>query len=307
MNRKTTFILLLILGTAFWGISFPVTKMAMGNISSSTFLFYRFLFATTALSIALSKQLKLITPKVFAAGASLALPLAFGIIFQTMGIKRTPASQCALIAGSSVIIIPVIKLVFYKTSVDLKVWAAAFIALAGLMIISLKENFAIGLGDLFTIIGAGGFAIYLIQVEKYASTKNILPTIIPMFATCTGIAAVWALFDPSANWMPSTHTFWMGIGYCALFSTAYMYTVSNMAQKYIKAEKVAIIYLFEPVFAAIAAIFILDESLTWRLLLGGCLIFLGTIISEVNFRKITKTTKRKVDDSSLEEATAMAN
>ncbi|MFB6454918.1 DMT family transporter [Chitinophaga sp. Hz27] len=293
MGKKTTFILLLILGTAFWGISFPVTKMAMGNISSSTFLFYRFLFATLALCVALSKQLKLITPKVFTAGAMLAVPLAFGIIFQTMGIKRTPASQCALVAGTSVIIIPVIKLLFYRTYVDLKVWAAALIALSGLMVISLKANFAIGLGDLFTIIGAAGFAVYLIKVEKYAGTKNILPTIIPMFATCTAIACVWAIFDSSANWMPSVNTFWLGIGYCALFSTAYMYTVSNVAQKYIKAEKVAIIYLFEPVFAAIAAITILNESLTWRLLLGGCLIFLGTIISEVNFRRIGKGKQKK--------------
>ena len=285
MQKKNLFLGLLILGTAFWGISFPVTKMAMGNFSQTTFLFYRFLAATIVLAVVFFKYVKNANRTVIASGAALAIPLVFGIQLQTLGIKHTSASQCAFVAGMSVVIIPVLKMAFYKTSVLPRIWLAAIIALAGLFVISIKENFTINIGDIYTIIGAFGFAVYLIQVEKYARSKEILPVIVPMFATCTLVTFCLALIDTSANWFPQNNTFWFGTIFCALFSTAYMYTVSNLSQKYISAERVAIIYLFEPVFAAIAAFLLLGENLTWRLFAGGSLIIIATLIAEMKIKK----------------------
>ncbi|NLR58203.1 DMT family transporter [Chitinophaga polysaccharea] len=285
MEKKYLFLVLLIIGTAFWGISFPVTKMATDAVSPSTFLFYRFLAATIVLAAVLRKQLKRMDRPALTAGMALAIPLTFGIHFQTLGIKYTPASQCAFVAGICVVMIPVIKQLVYKTRVDLKIWVAAITALVGLFIISVRGNLVIGRGDVYTIIGSFGFAIYLIQVERYSTGRDILPTIIPMFATCALIMLCIATGDKTANWLPVNQGFWMGIGYCALFSTAYMYTISNLSQRYISAEKVAIIYLFEPIFAAIAAILMLGEQLSWQLLAGGALIFAGTLMSEANFKR----------------------
>lgn len=285
MNKKYIFIALLILGTAFWGISFPVTKMAVTGVSQSTFLLYRFALATAILSIVLFPQVKRINRKSFVAGMLLAVPLTAGIYLQTLGLKYTPASQCAFIAGLCVVVVPIIKLLFYKTTVDPKIWLAAIIALAGLFIISIKDQLSISIGDLYTTIGSVAFAVYLIQVEKHSAAGEIILTIVPMFLTCTLIMLGFALTDSTATWLPNTPSFWPGILYCAVFSTAYMYTVSNLSQRYITAEKVAIIYLFEPVFAAIAAFFILDEMLTQRLIIGGLLIFIGTLVSEVKFKR----------------------
>ncbi|SFD60413.1 EamA-like transporter family protein [Chitinophaga sp. CF118] len=281
MNKRYLLIVLLILGTAFWGISFPVTKMAVGAVSQSTFLLYRFLLATIVLTVVLGRQVKKTTPKNIIEGVTLAVPLTLGIYFQTLGLRYTVASQCAFVAGSCVIIIPIIKLLFHRTAVDLKIWLAATIALVGLFVISIKDGFYINIGDLYTIIGAFGFSIYMIRVEKYSAAGNIVPTIVPMFLTCTLIMLCIAVMDNTATWIPQTQGFWTGIIYCALFSTAYMYTVSNIAQRYISAEKVAIIYLFEPLFAAIAAVFLLGEIITWRMLIGGAMILAGTLISEV--------------------------
>lgn len=66
----------------------------------------------------------------------------------------------------------------------MKVWLAASVALAGLFVICIKENFSISIGDLYTLIGALGFAIYLIKVEQHSKNLNVITTIVPMFATC---------------------------------------------------------------------------------------------------------------------------
>lgn len=287
MNRKSLFLGLLILGTAFWGISFPVTKLAVTGVSQSIFLVYRFALATLVLMIVLFPHVRKTGRKAFTGGMSLAIPLTVGIYLQTLGLKHSSASQCAFVAGMSVVIIPLIKLLVYKTAVEARIWLAATIALAGLFVISVNDHFSIGIGDMYTMAGAFCFAFYLIRIERYTATGNIVPTIVPMFLTCTVITLCVALAEPNANWLPARSGFWPGIVYCALFATAFMYTISNMSQRYIPAEKVAIIYLFEPVFAALAAYFILHELLTWRLIVGGILILAGTVIAEIKPKKST--------------------
>lgn len=284
MKNRQLLLGLLILGTAFWGISYSVTKVAIGNYSPAVFLFYRFLLAVIVLSIIFWKYVKKTNLEYIKTGAILAVPMFLGIHLQTVGLKYTNASQCSFIAGLCVIIIPLLKLAIYRTSTPLKIWVAALTALTGLFIIAVKDKFTINLGDLYTIAGAFGFAVYLIAVEKHSALKNLLYCIVPMFAFCTLFTFVLALIDNQSDWFPERDTFWMGVIYCALFSTAFMYTVSNISQRYLSAERVAVIYLFEPVFGAIGAFFILGENLSWRLLFGGSLIFAATIISEVNFK-----------------------
>lgn len=285
MEKKSLYLILLILGCSFWGISYPVTKLAVGNLSPNTFLLYRFLLATIVLCFVFSKSLKETNREALWMGAKLAIPLLMGIHLQTLGLKYSSASQCSLIASTCVVIVPILKVVLYRKKIDLKIWIAALMALIGTAVISLKGDFKISIGDLYTTAGSFGFAIYLINVERYTTKRNIIPTIVPMFATCTIVTLILALLDANANWQPESNVFWLGIVYCAFFSTAFMYSVSNIAQRYISAEKVAIIYLFEPVFAAFFAFLILDESLSMRLLSGGVLIFAATIISEIKFKK----------------------
>ncbi|MBB6270710.1 drug/metabolite transporter (DMT)-like permease [Pedobacter cryoconitis] len=284
MERRKIFLGLLILGTAFWGISFSVTKLAIGENQSSLFLFYRFSLATIVLSVVFWKQVKSLNPASVKTGACLALPLVLGIYLQTLGITHTSASQCSFVAGITVVIIPILKLIIYRKSPPLKIWIAAFTALSGLFVISIKDNFSIGTGDLYTITGAFCFAVYLIQIERESKIKDIIPTIVPMFATCSILALLLTFSQENIIWIPQQNIFWTGIIFCALFSTAYMYTISNISQQYISAERVSIIYLFEPVFGAIAAFFILGEDISSRLLIGGGLIFTATLISELKLQ-----------------------
>jgi len=284
MEKRNLFLILLILGTAFWGISFSVTKLAIGQHQPVLFLFYRFLLATMVLSVIFWKQVKNLNATTIKRGAGLAISLVLGIYLQTLGITHTSASQCSFVAGITVVMIPVIKLIIYRKAAALKIWIAACIALIGLFVISITDKFSIGTGDLYTIIGAFCFAIYLIQIEKESKADDIVPTIVPMFATCALLTFVLTFIQGNPTWIPQQETFWIGIVFCALFSTAYMYTISNISQKYISAERVSIIYLFEPIFGAFAAHFILGEAITSRLLIGGGMIFLATLISELKWR-----------------------
>ncbi|RAJ06488.1 threonine/homoserine efflux transporter RhtA [Chitinophaga skermanii] len=285
MGKKNLFLLLLIVGTAFWGISYSVTKYAIGQASYATFLFYRYVLATVVLALIFSKTVRRLKRADIVTGALLAFPLLGSTLLLTIGLQYTTASQASFLTGTCVILVPILKSFIYRKALPGKTWLASGMALLGLFIICMKEQFSLSMGDLLTLGSAVSFSLYLIFVERLAAKRNIFPTIVPMFATCALITCCYALLDTSANWAPVTLGFWMSIVYCALFATAYMYTVSNVAQKYLSAEKIAIIYLFEPVFGALAAFVMLDEALSWRLLIGGCLIFVATFISQIDFRQ----------------------
>lgn len=286
MPKKNIYLILLSLGTALWGISFSVTKLAVQESSLYIFLFYRFSLAAIILCACFYRYFKKTTRESLLGGVKLALPLTAGIMLQTLGLKYLPASQCTFIAGICVVMVPVLKWGVYKMSVSVKIWIASLVALAGLCIISVSDSFTINEGAIYTVLGTIGFSLYLILVEKQATKSNIITTVVPMFAVCTVISLCFAVTEPARSWVPNDSNFWMAVVYCAVFTTAFMYTVSMMAQKYIPAERVAIIYLFEPVFGAIAAFFILNEDLSWRLFTGGGLILAATFVAELNIKNM---------------------
>lgn len=74
--------------------------------------------------------------------------------------------------------------------------------------------------------------------------------------------------------------------FCALLATAFMYAIQSAAQKYLEEEKVALTYLFEPIFAAFAGAILLGESLDGRTLSGAALIFSALIIAEIDVPRI---------------------
>lgn len=282
MQKKYIYIILLILGTAFWGISFSVTKIGVAAGSLYIFLVYRLALATIILSVFFAKYFKKTDCKSIIGGIMLSVPLTFGIILQTKGLEYLPASQCTFVAGICVILVPVLKWILYKTVFSSKIWMASLIALVGLLIISFSDGLTINQGIIYVILGTIGFSIYLIVVEKQKDKHEIIITIVPMLASSTIICLIFALTDNQQNWFVEDHNYWNAVVYCAVFSTAYTYAVSMISLNYLSAEKVAIIYLFEPVFGAFGAFLILDEPLTWELLLGGTLILTATMWSEIN-------------------------
>ncbi|GAB4028744.1 DMT family transporter [Spirosoma koreense] len=281
MSKKNLFILLLIIGTAFWGISFPLVKSGVGSSAPFVFLAYRFCLAALVMLLLFPASIHQFTADTLRTAAFLAIPLFLGIVLQTYGLKYSPAGQCAFIAGLCVVTLPLVNLLIYGKPIATNLLLASLLAIAGLYTISIKDGFSIGLGDIYTLLGTVGFAFYLINVSRQSTTQTLIPSVTLMFALCGLLAFALGAFSTDSQWITTDKHFWVGVAFSSLLSTAYMYSVSNKAQQYIEAEKVALIYLFEPIFASVAAFFLLGEPFTWRLLLGGSLIIAATLVSEL--------------------------
>ncbi|OXA95892.1 DMT family transporter [Flavobacterium hercynium] len=288
MQNKTLYLILLIIGTAFWGISFTFVKVSIGQGSPYVFLFYKFLTAGVILVLVFYKHLKQITLKTLKIGVLISVPLLAGTILQTIGLKSTSVSNSAFITGFDVLLIPVLKFLVYRKKVAAKVWLACATALAGLYLIAVQDSLSLNIGDLWTIAGAFGFAFYVLQVGRFSTEENPIPAVLVLMFFCAAGCFVLALTDTSSVWMPAESDFWTGILFAGIPATAYMYAVQNIGQRYIAEEKIALTYLCEPIFATLAGFLILNETITGRTAVGGLLIISGMFLAEINFKKQIK-------------------
>lgn len=142
----------MILGTAFWGISFTYVKVGVVAGSPFVFLFYKFFNSGTfSGNYFLSDSLNLFQKKTLKISFLISIPLLAGTILQTIGLQYTTVSNAAFITGLDVLLIPVLKFLVYKKKIENKVWIACSLALIGLYNIVVKDGLTLNTGDLLIV------------------------------------------------------------------------------------------------------------------------------------------------------------
>jgi len=287
-NRKYLFLLLL--GTAFWGISVPLAKEGISVVSPFIFLMYRFLVATIVLSAFFYKRLINIDSRTIKYGLIVSVPLIVALSLQTVCLKYTTSSNTAFIAGMDVLLVPLLKLLFFKKKIGNKTWIACCIALLGLSVIAISPGLRFNLGDLIALVGAISFGIYIVMVGRLSYQKyDIASSVVIQMVACTVYCLVISvvIYPIPSLVLPDDISLWKSILFAGILGTAYMYCIQNIAQKYIEDEKIALTYLCEPIFATVAAYFLIGEAITLKTLVGGGLIILALFIAEYKFKRIS--------------------
>jgi drug/metabolite transporter (DMT)-like permease len=136
-------------------------------------------------------------------------------------------------------------------------------------------------GDLITLCGSTGFAIYTVLSKKVAGKYD--PVAMSTFNSL--VAAV--LFLPFAVWQGLQLDWgrvgwvgWAGVFYMAGISSVAAYTIYYWALQHMAASRLAAFSYIEPVLVAFLGVLILGEALTVRFLIGGALALLGLYLAE---------------------------
>ncbi len=288
MRKQHLFTGLLLLGTAFWGISFTGVKVGISHHSAFVFLFYKFLLAALALAGVFYRQLRYISRTTWRVAALISAPLLVATVLQTLSLRYTSVTNAAFITGLDVVLIPVLKFLVYKKPVQPKHLLACGLALIGLYIITVQHGLHLTIGDLGMVACAVGFAFYVLQVGHVSREPHPMPSVILLMGLCALGCGLMALLEGVPQWVPQDRDFWTGALFAALPATAYMYAVQNLAQRHLAEEQVALTYLFEPLFATLAGVVVLGEPFTSRIVLGGSFIVGAMLLAELDLRKLLR-------------------
>ena len=75
------------------------------------------------------------------------------------------------------------------------------------------------------------------------------------------------------------------------FISATAYVIWNTVLKYYSANEMGMYKLFIPIFGSVLSVIILDESFTRNLLMGLVLVILGSLVLNVDFKKLERIKK----------------
>ncbi|WAE54161.1 DMT family transporter [Stutzerimonas frequens] len=277
---------LMLITAMIWGTAFIAQRIGMDNIGP--FLFTGLRFALGALALlplvihqgrTAARHEPFLQRGLLLGGMSMGLALTVGINLQQVGLLFTSVTNSGFITGLYVIVVPLLGLALgHKTG--LGTWLGAFLAVAGMALLSIGEDFTVAPGDWIQLAGAFVWGVHVLLVSFFVSRHDAIRLAFLQFATCALVSLLLALvfeeIDPANIWLAGP-----ALLYGGLFAVAVGYTLQVVAQKHAIASHAAIILSLEAVFAAIAGALFLDESLTLRGYLGCVLMFIGMLAAQL--------------------------
>ena len=260
---------MLLAATFFWGWTFPVVRDAVAEIPVFSFLFLRFSLAA-GLMFAVVRRFP--PPSEWRFGGALGALLFAVFAFQTWGLVHTSSANSAFITGLNVV------WVLALSPGGRRAWPQAALAVCGLWLLASPSWDSFNIGDLLTLACSLFIALHLLllaRLDKGRSSGNL--ALVQFLAVAAASAALSAAFEPSL--FPAK---WSGELIFALLLTAggatvFAFWVQTHFQRHTTAVRTGLIFICEPVFAAVFALGIYGEKIPVSALPGAALILAAMV------------------------------
>ncbi len=272
-------VLTLIAITLVWGTTFVVVKQALATIPVALLLAVRFTLAGLLLSWARFDR-RAVRPALV-----LGLLAFGGFATQTLGLSLTSASKAAFITGLSVILTPMMAALGWRRRVGARAFAAAAVALAGLALMTLRGGLGgVNAGDLWVLGTALLYALYIVYLGEVANTVSATSLAALQHVPMALLAWLWAAPNLGALASVPLRTY-LAILYLAAVATALVAVLQTYAQRVVPSATAALIFVLEPVFAAVFAFLLLGERMGLTGWVGGALVVAAMLMSELRPRR----------------------
>ncbi|EWS99972.1 permease [Intrasporangium oryzae NRRL B-24470] len=268
--------------TAVWGSTFFLIHDLVEHVPPVDFLAVRFAIASVIMVALFWRPLRALSRRQVSLGIGLGALYGLAQIFQTVGLSTTPASVSGFITGTYVVLTPVFTAVLLREKVAASTWAAVGLATGGLALLSLN-GFSVGAGEAITLLSAVFYALHIVGLGRYSATEIATGLSVVQMLVIAAITGVGAL--PGGVVLPSTPGQWASVLYMVVFASVLALLVQTWAQAHLSATRAAIVMTVEPVFAAFFAVSLGDETLTWRMVVGGALVLTAMYAVELLARR----------------------
>lgn len=221
-------------------------------------------------------------------------PIGFGLFFAGLAIAE--ASVVAIATQMGVPISTIFSVMFLGEKVRWRRWLGITLAFLGVMVISFDPKvFGYIEGLIFVLCSAivGSFGTILQRQIKGVGTFELQAWVATVAFPFSLIGTM--LFEPgnpqtlmnSANWVQ-----WGGVIYVAFASSLVGHAgIYWLLQRY-EVSQTAPYTLLAPLFTVIFGVWLLDDTLTWRMVMGGLITLGGVFIISMREKEFTERVPR---------------
>jgi len=287
--------LALLVVSLLWGLSFSAIKAATPFVAPVLFVALRF----TAASVLLLA----LRPLFARAGAGdaagegtagdgsarrrgivLGLLLAIGYTTQTIGLHTTTAANSAFISALSVVLVPLVVAARWRRFPDRPTLLGLALATAGLVLLTRPGLGRLVPGDLWTLVCAVTYAMYLAWLSEALAVAPWFALLIWQVVTVAVTTLAWALLVERGGLTPN-RVVWLSLGATTLLSTVLALYLQNRYQGRTTATRAGLLFASEPVFAAAFAALLLGEAIPAGWSAGAALIIAAVLVIELSRRR----------------------
>ena len=278
--RLDRYVLALLFATLVWGLTFPVLKVATASLTGIEVSALRFLIA----AVCMAPFALRVPAHTWRTGCVLGALVLITYVAQAFGLEFISSNRSAFLTSLNVLMVPLLGIALGARPSWLVV-IAAVLACAGIGLMS-YDGGAHLLADAATVLGALGYAIYviLLSARAKAHVPSQLATAQMFWMALMGcLWMVWSSGIEGIRTLPSRvdGEIFVGLLYLGVVASAGMFFLQALAQRHVSAEKAAVIYAMEPVFAALFSWLWLSEVLTMRAALGAAIVVFAVVLSEL--------------------------
>lgn len=289
--------LLLLLTATIWGVAFVAQSVGMDYVKPFTFNGVRSLLGAAVLVPVIflfGKQAdddkhageagdtssKSEAGKTLWIGGILCgLCLCVASSLQQIGIQYTTAGKAGFLTAMYIIIVPVMGL-FLGKKFSPSIGISIALATAGLYLLSIKDGFSIGAGDIYVILCAVVFALHIMVIDYFAPKCSGVKLSCIQFLVCGVLCMIVALIfeKPQVSRILDA---WLPIAYAGIMSCGVAYTLQIIGQKGMNPTIASLILSLESVISVLAGWVILHQSMSERELIGCVIMFAAIILAQL--------------------------
>ncbi len=280
--------LLLLSAAIIWGFAFVAQRVGSEYLGAFTFNGIRFALGSISLVPLIfyldkkqggNEENKVSRKYTITAGVIVGTILFIASTLQQTGVAYTTAGNAGFITGLYMVIVPLFG-IFLKQKIGRNAWIGVAIAVVGLYLLSINEDFSIAFGDLLVLIGCIFWAIHILFIDHFTKIVDAIKLSSIQFATCAILSICSALLFEDIS-MTAISQAGTAILFGGIVSVGIGYTLQAVGQRDAKPFAAAIILSMESVFGALGGVLFLGERMTARGYLGCTLIFVAIIVSQI--------------------------
>jgi drug/metabolite transporter (DMT)-like permease len=282
--------LLMLIGTFFWAANIIAGKFALRSMTSLALAQAR---VTGAMVIFLAAfglwrreaKLHLNRRDLGYLALTALVGIALNQLFFIGGIGKTSAAHAGLIVALGPVMVLMMSYMMRLEGLTALKLVGAAISLAGVVELTTGKSqpgsAATFVGDVIMLLGTGVFAYYTILLKKIARRYDGLTLNTIIFALgAVMMLPVTGRDVASTPWTALPAEAWWGIVFMITVGSVVAYSIYAFALTELSASRVAAFNYLQPVIAAALGVWLLGESLTTHVIVGGSLILLGVYLTE---------------------------
>ncbi len=248
-----------------------------------------------------------VTNSLVLAGAELGLYQFLGFGFQAVGLATTGAARSAFLLYLNVKFVPLLALLLYGRPPGSKVVISCLLAFGGTFaLVYSPETNGLVIGDLWSAAAALASAFFILRLESATQYNPATLTAIST-ASAAGLCLLWlgcdvviaaaaaaaapasssiSVFNIASSWVAAGLSEPLPLLYLGLVVTGLCSWLQAIGQRGVPAERAAVIYSLDPVYAAVFSYVFKGEKIN---IFGILLILAGVLVANTDslpvFRK----------------------